>query len=93
MMATIKCNALDCLFWDDGFCDSDRITYDPDEGCLNYELMADMPDEDDWSDDAEDIDLDDDLDDGDLDYDFEEDYEDEDDDEDDDGDGEPDDDW
>ncbi len=50
-MTKITCRAIDCIFWEDGHCSSDKIIYDPEEGCLTYELLDDVLDEDDWEDD------------------------------------------
>ena len=70
MATRIICKASDCIFWEDKVCTSEEITYDPDEGCLTYELLDDVieldEDEEDWEDDDELIDDDDDDDDADL---------------------------
>ncbi len=50
-MTKITCRAIDCIFWEDGHCSADKIIYDPEEGCLTYELLEDVLDEDDWGDD------------------------------------------
>jgi len=68
MATEIICRASDCIYWDDKICTSDKITYDPEEGCLNYEMLDDVielddSDDDDWEDDEL---LDDDDDDDDL---------------------------
>ncbi len=47
-MTKITCRAIDCIFWEDGHCSADKIIYDPEEGCLTYELLDDVLDEDDW---------------------------------------------
>jgi hypothetical protein len=57
-MTHIICRAAFCLFWDDGVCISDEITYEPDVGCLTLQ---------DWEDDSDDSLLDDDDDDWDAD--------------------------
>lgn len=49
-MVKITCRAIDCIFWEDGHCVSDKIIYDPEEGCLTYELLDDVIDDDDWDD-------------------------------------------
>ena len=55
MATRIICKASDCIFWEDKVCTSEEITYDPDEGCLTYELLDDVieldEDEEDWEDD------------------------------------------
>jgi hypothetical protein len=49
-MTKIICRANDCIFWDEGTCSSEEITYDPEHGCLTYEGIEDvlLEDEDDW---------------------------------------------
>ncbi len=49
-MVKITCRAIDCIFWEDGHCASSKIIYDPEEGCLTYELLDDVIDDDDWDD-------------------------------------------
>ena len=56
MATKIICRASDCIFWEDKLCTSDEIIYDPEEGCLTYEVLDDLVDldeEDDenWDDD------------------------------------------
>ena len=69
MATKIICRASDCIFWEDKFCTSEEITYDPEEGCLTYEVLVDVIDldaeEEEWEDDdfLTDDDLDDDDDD------------------------------
>jgi len=58
-MTKIKCRAIDCIFWDLGFCSADKITYDPEEGCLTYETLDDLPGEE-WDDDLDDLGIEDD---------------------------------
>lgn len=60
-MTKISCKAIDCIYWEDGRCATDKIIYDPEEGCLTYALIDDMIDGDDWDkDDDLDITVDDD---------------------------------
>lgn len=49
-MTKIICRVSDCVHWDDGACSSDQITYDPENGCLNYEGIEDaiLEDEEEW---------------------------------------------
>jgi hypothetical protein len=70
MATKIICRATDCIFWEDKLCTSDEIVYDPEEGCLTYEVLDDLvelDEEDDeaWDDDEllddDDSDDDDDL--------------------------------
>jgi len=56
MATKIICRASDCIFWEDKLCTSDEIIYDPEEGCLTYEVLDDLVDleeeeEEDWDDD------------------------------------------
>jgi len=55
MATKIICRASDCIFWEDKLCTSEEITYDPEEGCLTYEVLDDIIDLDDddeeWEDD------------------------------------------
>jgi len=59
-MTKIICRASDCIFWDEGKCSSEEITYDPEQGCLTYEGIEDVlvEDEEEWD---EDEPVDDDL--------------------------------
>lgn len=55
MATKIICKASDCIFWEDKLCTSEEITYDPEEGCLTYEVLDDVieleeEDEDEWED-------------------------------------------
>jgi hypothetical protein len=67
-MTKIVCRASDCIFWEEGACSSEEITYDPEHGCLTFEGIEDvlLEDEEEWDD--EDI-----LDDEALDWDEEDD--------------------
>jgi hypothetical protein len=51
-MTKIICRASDCIFWEEGACSSDEITYDPENGCLTHEGLEDilLEDEEDWED-------------------------------------------
>lgn len=55
MATKIICRASDCIFWEDKLCTSEEIIYDPEEGCLTYEVLDDLvdlgEDEDEWEDD------------------------------------------
>jgi hypothetical protein len=55
MTTRIICRALDCIFNEGKACISEEIVYDPEEGCLTYEVLDDLVDleeeEDDWEDD------------------------------------------
>lgn len=70
-MTKIVCRASDCINWDDGLCSAEKIVYDPDQGCLTYEPLEEIVDEEEiWDDDLleedeeeEDLEWDDELDD------------------------------
>lgn len=54
MATKIICRATDCIFWEDKLCTSEEIIYDPEEGCLTYEVLDEVDlgeDEDEWEDD------------------------------------------
>ena len=54
MATKIRCRATDCIFNEDRFCTSDEIVYDPEEGCLTYEVLdelVDLDEEEEWEDD------------------------------------------
>ncbi len=67
MATKIICRATDCIFWENKLCTSEEIIYDPEEGCLTYEILDDMADLDDdeeeWEEDDDLLDEDDDWDD------------------------------
>jgi hypothetical protein len=52
-MTRIVCRASDCIFWDEGVCSSEEMTYDPENGCLTYEGIEDalLEDDEEWEDD------------------------------------------
>ena len=54
MATKIICRAIDCIFWEDKICTSEEIIYDPEEGCLTYEVLDDLVDlgeeEEEWDD-------------------------------------------
>jgi hypothetical protein len=54
-MTRIVCRASDCIFWDEGVCSSEEITYDPENGCLTYEGIEDALLEDDTEWDEEEL--------------------------------------
>ena len=68
MATKIICRASDCIFWENKICTSEEIIYDPEEGCLTYEVLDDLVDldeedeDDDWDEDEllDEEDLDDD---------------------------------
>jgi len=52
-MTKIICRASDCIYWEEGICSSEKITYDPEQGCLTHEGIEDvlLEDEEEWEDD------------------------------------------
>ena len=54
-MTKIICRASDCIYWEEGMCSSEEITYDPEQGCLTFEGLEDVLLEDDEEWDDEDI--------------------------------------
>ena len=58
MATRIICRASDCIFWENKVCTSEEIVYDPEEGCLTYEVLDDLVDleeeeEEEWEEDEE----------------------------------------
>ncbi|MGD8604685.1 MAG: DUF1540 domain-containing protein [Anaerolineales bacterium] len=52
-MPKVKCKYYDCVYLDDNYCGAAAIEIDPDEGCLTYTRMDEMPEDEDWDDDEE----------------------------------------
>ena len=50
-MPRIRCRYQDCIYLDDGYCSSEVIDIDPDEGCVTFALLGETNVEDDWEDD------------------------------------------
>lgn len=42
MLTKIVCRATDCIFNEAKLCTSEEIVYDPEEGCLTYEILDDL---------------------------------------------------
>lgn len=51
-MPRIRCRYIDCVYLEDGFCSTPTIDLDPDEGCLKYTRIGDVP-EDEWEEEEE----------------------------------------
>lgn len=47
-MPRIRCRYEDCAHLDDGFCGANSVELDPDEGCLTYIRVGEVPEEEDW---------------------------------------------
>lgn len=52
-MPKVKCRYFDCVYLEDSICGAAAIEIDPEEGCLTYARLDEMPDDDDWEDDEE----------------------------------------
>ncbi len=63
MATKVTCKATDCIYNENRLCTSGAIIYDPEEGCLTYEVLDDLVelDEEEWED-EELLDTDEDLD-------------------------------
>ena len=46
-MPRIRCNYIDCLFLDDGFCSATSVEVDPDLGCMTFSRASDVGVDDD----------------------------------------------
>jgi hypothetical protein len=53
-MPRIRCRYVDCVFLEDGYCGAAAVEVDPDEGCLTYSHIEDVPTDEAW--DEEEID-------------------------------------
>jgi hypothetical protein len=42
-MPRIRCRYVDCVFLEDGYCGAAAVEIDPDEGCLTYSHIDDVP--------------------------------------------------
>jgi hypothetical protein len=47
-MPRIRCRYVDCVFLEDGYCGAAAVEIDPDEGCLTYSHIDDVPPDEDW---------------------------------------------
>ncbi len=47
-MPRIRCRYVDCVFLEDGYCGAAAVEIDPDEGCLTYSHIDDVPAEEEW---------------------------------------------
>jgi hypothetical protein len=47
-MPRIRCRYIDCIYLEDGFCGAPTVELDPDEGCLKYTLLGEVPEDEDW---------------------------------------------
>lgn len=46
-MPRIRCNYIDCIFLDDGFCSAASVEVDPDLGCMTFSRASDLGVDDD----------------------------------------------
>jgi hypothetical protein len=49
-MPRIRCRYIDCLYLEDGYCGTGSIELDPDEGCITYTHIGDVPEDEAWED-------------------------------------------
>jgi len=49
-MPKIRCRYIDCIYLEDGFCGRSAIALDPDEGCMTYTRIGDLPADEAWED-------------------------------------------
>jgi len=57
-MTRVKCRRRDCVSWEEGVCGRDLITIDEDEGCINFEEIADLLEDDedlDWDEEDQEV--------------------------------------
>jgi len=47
-MPKIRCRYIDCIYLEDEYCTSSVIALDPDEGCLTYARIGDLPADEEW---------------------------------------------
>lgn len=47
-MPRIRCRYVDCVFLEDGYCGAAAVEVDPDEGCLTYSHIEDVPTDEAW---------------------------------------------
>ncbi|TFH33667.1 MAG: hypothetical protein E4G99_11055 [Anaerolineales bacterium] len=52
-MPRILCRYIDCVYLEDGFCGTVSIELDPDEGCLKYTRIGEVPEDEDWEEEEE----------------------------------------
>ncbi len=52
-MPRIHCRYIDCVFLEDGFCGANSVNLDPDEGCLTYRRIGDVPEDEDLEEELE----------------------------------------
>jgi hypothetical protein len=44
----IRCRYVDCVFLENGYCGAAAVEIDPDEGCLTYSHIDEVPADEDW---------------------------------------------
>lgn len=52
-MPRIRCQYLDCVFLDEGFCSAASVEIDPDSGCGTYSPNTEAKPEEDWDEEDE----------------------------------------
>ena len=44
-MTHVICRALSCVYWAEGICGAEEMEYEPDVGCLTFQDLAELEDE------------------------------------------------
>ena len=47
-MPRIRCAYVDCVYLEDGYCGTNMVELDPDEGCMTYTRVGDLSEDEDW---------------------------------------------
>jgi hypothetical protein len=47
-MPRIRCRYVDCVFLEEGYCGAAAVEIDPDEGCMTYSHIEDVPTDEAW---------------------------------------------
>lgn len=47
-MPRVRCRYVDCVFLENGYCGAAAIEIDPDEGCLTYSHVDEVPADEEW---------------------------------------------
>jgi hypothetical protein len=50
MMPRIRCHYLDCVFLEEGYCGAAGVEIDPEEGCMTYSRIDEVPEDETWED-------------------------------------------
>jgi len=47
-MPRVRCRYVDCVFLENGYCGAAAVEIDPDEGCLTYSHIDEVPADEEW---------------------------------------------